>query len=230
MSGLVVVCGAGGGLGQAVTADLTSRGDRVIAVGRPHWERGEGASGAPDNGTVRLGSDLTDPSSVEDLWTQIDALGTPTGLVNLVGGYIVGSVAHTSDEDYRRALALNLDSAWWSCRAAASRMAEAGGGAIVNVASRAAVQGGAGAAAYAVAKAAVVRLSEVLADELRPSRVRVNAILPSIIDTDANRSSMPAAVMAKAVAPEAIARVISFLLGADSWPVSGACIPVYGWA
>ncbi len=230
MSGLFVVCGAGGSLGRAVTADLLSRGDRVIAVGRPGRERRAHASYESEQDLVRMGADLTDPRSVEDLWKEIDATGKPSGLVNLVGGFFAGSVVNTSAEDLRRALGLNLDAAWWSCRAAAPRLAGAGGGAIVNVASRAAVQGGGGAAAYAVSKAAVVRLSEVLAEELKKSEVRVNSILPSIIDTEANRSSMPVTAMAKAVPPEAIAKVVSFLLGADSWPISGAAIPVYGWA
>jgi NAD(P)-dependent dehydrogenase (short-subunit alcohol dehydrogenase family) len=137
-------------------------------------------------------------------------------------------LGESSPEDYRHLLGLNLDTAWWSCRAAARRMRESGGGAIVNVAARSALEGGAGSIAYAVTKAAVVKLTQVLAGELKQTGVRVNAVLPSLIDTPANRAAFSAERMAKAVAPEAIARVITFLCGEDAWPISGAAIPVYG--
>ena len=121
----------------------------------------------------------------------------------------------------------NVTSLLWCAQAVAPRMAAAGGGSIVTVGSRSAVTGSA-PVAYGASKAAVVRATEVLADELRPQRIRVNCLLPSVIDTPANRSWMSPELVAKAVPPSAIAPVIAFLLGPDSAPVSGARIPVYG--
>ena len=119
----------------------------------------------------------------------------------------------------------NFGSALWTAQAAAPLFT--GGGAIVNVGSKTAVQGP-GPVAHATSKAAVVRLTELLADELRPQRIRVNAVLPSVIDTPANRSWMSADLAARAVAPAAIAKVIAFLCSPDAAPISGAAIPVYG--
>jgi NAD(P)-dependent dehydrogenase (short-subunit alcohol dehydrogenase family) len=137
-------------------------------------------------------------------------------------------VADSDPESLRFLESLNLHTAWWTCREAAIHLPE--GGAIVNVSSRTGVAGGAGAAAYAVTKAAVIRLTEVLATELVPRRVRVNAILPSVIDTPANRASMSPEAAAKAVPPADVASVIAFLLSDGAAAITGAVIPVYGWA
>ena len=223
-----VVTGAGGVLGGAVVVELVSQGHRVVAVGRtmedvrPFEEAHPGA-------VVGEAADLTDPTAVDDLWQRLNGHDEPVGfLVNAAGGFGGGALVESTPDDYRHLLGINLDTAWWSCRAAARRMRESGGGAIVNVAARPALEGGAGSIAYAVSKAAVVKLTQVLAGELKQSGVRVNAVLPSLIDTPANRTAFSAERMAKAVAPEAIARVITFLCGEDAWPISGAAIPVYG--
>lgn len=229
MSGVLgVVTGAGGALGRAVVAELVSQGHRVVAVGRA-MEDVTPLEDAHPGAVVGEAADLTDPDAVDELWQRLDSRSEPIDfLVNVAGGFGGGTLVESSPGDYRHLLGLNLDTAWWSCRAAARRMRESGGGAIVNVAARSALEGGAGSIAYAVTKAAVVKLTQVLAGELKQTGVRVNAVLPSLIDTPANRAAFSAERMAKAVAPEAIARVITFLCGEDAWPISGAAIPVYG--
>ncbi|TME75949.1 MAG: SDR family oxidoreductase [Chloroflexi bacterium] len=131
---------------------------------------------------------------------------------------------------------LNLGTAWWSCRAAARRMQTVpspsgggqGGGCIVNISSRSALVAEPGAAAYAVAKAGVIKLTEVLAAELKASGVRVNVIVPAIIDTAVNRQALPEKLMQKAVAPAEIAAVIAYLCSDTALAITGATIPVYG--
>jgi NAD(P)-dependent dehydrogenase (short-subunit alcohol dehydrogenase family) len=222
-----VVCGAAGELGRAVVAELTGRGDRVIAVNRsvdPLRSLVDDIGPSVDAEAV----DLTRPEEVQALWDRIADRGhTPSAVVNAVGGYRSGSVIDTGFEDYRFLLDLNLTSTWLSCRHAAEAMRETGGS-IVNVSARTGVEGGAGSAAYAISKSAVIRLTQLLAAETKAHGIRVNVILPAIIDTEANRASYPEEAMRKAVAPAAIARVVAFLCSDAAWPITGAAIPVPG--
>jgi len=223
-----VVTGAGGALGRAVVAELVSQGHRVVAVTRA-TEDIKALEDAYPGAVVGEAANLTDPDAVDELWQRLDSRDEQIDfLVNAAGGFGGGSLVESNPGDYRHLLGLNLDTAWWSSRAAARRMRESGGGAIVNVAARSALEGGTGSIAYAVAKGAVVKLTQVLAAELKQTGVRVNAVLPSLIDTPANRAAFSAERMAKAVPPQAIARVIAFLCSEDAWPISGAAIPVYG--
>jgi NAD(P)-dependent dehydrogenase (short-subunit alcohol dehydrogenase family) len=216
---VALVCGGAGALGGAIVASLADRGDRVVAVDR---SAGKGVGGA------RLEAvDLTSADDVGALWDRLEADGwSPRWVVNAVGGFRGGTVAESDPESLRFMTDLNLGTAWWSCREAAKRLPE--GGAIVNVGSRAGVEGSAGAAAYAVAKAGVIRLTELLAADLSARRVRVNAVLPSTIDTPANRESLSPEALRKAVPPADIAAVIAFLLSDAAAAVTGAIVPVYG--
>jgi len=219
---VAIVCGAGGALGSAIVAALAGRGDSVVAVDR-HAEGEEVA------GLRREACDLTSADEVSALWARLAADGVePRWVVNAVGGFRSGSVAESEPEGLRFMEDLNLATAWWSCREAARRLPK--GGAIVNISSRTGVSGGSGAAAYAVSKAGVIRLTEVLAAELAERRVRVNAILPSVIDTPANRASSSPDALRKAVAPADLASVIAFLLSDAAAAVTGAIVPVYGYA
>lgn len=223
---LIVVCGAQGALGESVVDELVAAGHPVVEVGR------SGAGSRSDRAGVlaSLRADLASQADVELLWARIDELGGVGGLVNVAGAFAGGALTSGPAEAYRQMLTSNLDTTWWSCREGGRRLARSRGGAIVNVASRTAVAGGAEAAAYSVAKAAVLRLTEVLAAELSPSHVRVNAILPGVIDTAANRRAMSEAAMRGAVPPAAIAKVVRFLVSEEGWPVSGAAVPVCGWS
>jgi NAD(P)-dependent dehydrogenase (short-subunit alcohol dehydrogenase family) len=223
---VAMVCGATGVLGAALVKAFLQRDTRVVAVGSTSETLDALRSGAPRIRTERV--DLRVPTEVASLWDRLERGGDlPRYVVNVAGGYAAGSVAETEPDRYRFMFDLNLSTAWWTCREAARRM---NGGAIVNVGSRSAVSGGAGEAAYAVSKAAVIRLTEVLAQELKGVGVRVNVVIPNVLDTPANRRTLPAKLMQRAVPPADVAGVISFLCSEESWPITGAAIPVYGHA
>lgn len=225
----VVVTGAAGALGHAVVAEFSQRGDTVVALdvaGEALDGMAELASGASVH---PVAADLADRAAVDAAWKQADAFGPVRALVALAGGFSAAKLADLDEAALEDMVQRNFSSALWCCRAAAQRMTETGGGSIVTVGSRTAVAG-TGPVAHATSKAAVVRLSEVLAEDLKRSGVRVNTVLPSVIDTPANRSWMSSDLAERAVPPEAIARVIAFLCSDDAWPISGARIPVYGQA
>lgn len=221
---MVVVTGAAGALGRAVLAEFRAAGREVVALDRP-GERLDAVG--RDDGVHAVPADLADRSSVVAAWQRVDGIGVPGALVALAGGFRPSSLADLTEELWDQMWRSNVASLLWSAQQAAPRMAAAGGGAIVTVGSKTAVVGKA-PVAHATSKAAVVRLTELLAEELRPQRIRVNCVLPSVIDTPANRSWMSPELAARAVPPEAIAAVIAFLAGAASAPTSGARVPVYG--
>ncbi len=230
-----MILGATGGLGTAIVDAFATRGDRVIAVARSRSGVSQLESKYP--GVVSGDTaDLTSRFAVDELWERIDRIGVPRWVVNATGGFRAGKVAETTPDDFSFMMDLNLGSAWWSCRAAARRMQRTSsspsgggqGGGIVNVASRSALVAEPGAAAYAVAKAGVIKLTEVLAAELKVAEIRVNAVVPAIIDTPANRQSLPEKLIAKAVAPGEIAAVIAYLCSDAARAITGVALPVYG--
>jgi NAD(P)-dependent dehydrogenase (short-subunit alcohol dehydrogenase family) len=222
--GLVVVTGAAGALGRAVLAEFRAAGREVVALDRA-GERLDEVGAEP--GVHAVAADLADRASVAGAFERIDGVGVPSALVALAGGFRPSSLAELTEDLWEEMWRSNVASLLWCAQQAAPRMAAAGGGAVVAVGSKTAVGGGA-PLAHATSKAAVVRMTELLAEELRPQGIRVNCVLPSVIDTPANRSWMSPELAARAVAPAAIARVIAFLAGLDSGPTSGARVPVYG--
>jgi NAD(P)-dependent dehydrogenase (short-subunit alcohol dehydrogenase family) len=221
MAELIVVTGAQGALGRAVVAEFAGRSQTVVALDRATPQK------TPE-GVHALQVDLTDRKAVHDAWNRIDQLGEPKALVNVAGGYFPGALTDVTEEDLAAAMEINVSTALWCCQAAAVRLAQHGG-AIVNVGSRSAVTG-LDPVAYSLSKSAVVRLTGLLAEQLKASRVRVNAVMPALLDTPANRAVIPDRAMAKAVPVEAVAKVIAFLCGEEAWPITGAIIPVYGFA
>ena len=152
-------------------------------------------------------------------------------VVNLVGGYAAGPLVDETDPDeFERMLRLNLRPGFLLARAAMPRLVAAGGGAYVGVSARPALRPFAGAAAYVTAKAAVLAFVQALDADYRDQGVRANAIVPSVIDTPANRAAQPDADHSKWVQPAQIARVVRFLVSDDAAVTSGGAIPVYGRA
>jgi NAD(P)-dependent dehydrogenase (short-subunit alcohol dehydrogenase family) len=221
----VIVTGAAGALGHAVVAEFRAIGREIVALDRPGDRLDEMGK---EDGVHAVAADLSSRAAVQAAFEEIDALPvSPGALVGLAGGFTPGSLADTDEETLDSLWRSNFGSALWTAQAAAPRFAARGGGAIVTVGSKTAV-GGPAPVAHAASKAAVVRLTQLLADELRGQRIRVNAVLPSVIDTPANRTWMSDDLASRAVAPAAIAKVIAFLCGPDATPISGAAIPVYG--
>lgn len=225
----VLVAGGTGALGGAVVDELLDAGYPVTAtwVVAEERERIERELGRRD-GLSLVEADLMDPTAVERAVGAVDGLGA---VVNLVGGYSGGARVHEIDPDeWEKLLRLNLRPGFLLARAAIPRLIERGGGAYVGVSARPALRPFAGAAAYVTAKAGVLAFVQALAADYRDDGIRANAVLPSVIDTPANRADQPDADHSKWVPPAEIAKVIRFLISDDCAPTSGAAIPVYGRA
>jgi NAD(P)-dependent dehydrogenase (short-subunit alcohol dehydrogenase family) len=217
-----LITGGTGGLGRAVVAAFVADGWRVVA---PVTRAGK------LEGAEVVQADLTDPGDVARAVAGATAQPeAPLGaVVNLVGGFAAGQpVADTPLADFEAQFALNLRPTYLVTQAALPALVGAGGGAVVCVSSRSALQPFAGAAGYCASKAAVIAFAQVVAREHAADGVRCNAVLPQMIDTPANRASMPPAQHAGLTPPAEIAAVIRFLCGPDSAPTTGAAIPVYG--
>jgi NAD(P)-dependent dehydrogenase (short-subunit alcohol dehydrogenase family) len=225
-----IVTGGTGGLGSAVVARLLDDGWRVVV---PWVVESELERVSQRDGLELIKADLFDPDAVRAVVSAASSeAGAPLrGLVNLVGGFAAGPrIDETPIEDFEKQFRVNLRPTYLMTQAAVQPMIGTGGGSIVCVGTRAALQPFKGAAGYISSKAAVIAFSNVVALEYRDDGIRCNTILPSVIDTPGNRAGMPNADHERWVAPAAIAGVIAFLLGADSAPTSGAAIPVYGRA
>lgn len=232
---VALITGATGGLGGAVVAALLADGAR-IAVPHPHAgeldtlrERLILPADAPLSGAV---VDLMDAAAVASYYDQVAAeYGGIDILINIAGGFGGGKPVHETDWGvWQGQLDINLKTTVLSSRYAIPHIIARGGGAVVHVGARAAVQPSKNLAAYAASKRAVLQLTESMAAELLPHNVTVNAVLPSTIDTPGNRHAMPNADHSKWVQPAEIAAVIRFLVGPDARIISGAAIPVYGKA
>lgn len=228
---VVMVTGAAGNLGAAVAASFSALGARLALLDHSaeRLARTRDDLDLPST-TLLLPTDLTSASSVSAavdrtvaMFSRIDVLA------NVAGGFTMGPALHeTADEDWERMLQLNLRSVFNCCRAVVPHMLRRGGGRIVNVSARAALEGKARMGPYCASKAAVLTLTESLAAEHKLDGINVNCILPGTIDTPQNRAAMPEADFSRWVPPAALADVVVFLSSEASRAVTGAAIPVYG--
>jgi NAD(P)-dependent dehydrogenase (short-subunit alcohol dehydrogenase family) len=229
---IVLVAGGTGGLGRAVSSAFLEEGAHVVASYRnqPEWESFKNAMSSHASRLQGYQVEVTDEAAVNQLVENILLQhGRLDAMVNTVGGYAGGLKLWEMDTKvFEQMLSMNLRSGYLLSRAAVRTMLKQGRGAIVNVASKAAFDHASGAAAYAASKAASVALMDCLAADVRGTGVRVNTVLPSIIDTEANRKAMPKADFSKWPKPGDIARVILFLCSDQARVIHGAAIPVYG--
>ncbi|MBT8093023.1 MAG: SDR family oxidoreductase [Gammaproteobacteria bacterium] len=198
----VLVSGASGALGQEVCRVLTNSGHDVLPL---------------------RGVDLSDPAAAQAAIVEQAAAGNFDGVVNIAGGFTWETVLDGEVETWDRLWAMNLKTALNTCRAAIPHMHD--GGSIINIGAAASVRAAAGLGAYTASKSAVARLTEALAAELSPRSIRVNAVLPTIFDTPANRKDMPDADFSAWVTTEELANIIRFLLSPESAGINGASIP-----
>lgn len=202
----VVITGGDGALGQSVVAAFT-------------------AVGAKCHLPLHRDVDLTNESAVVKYYANLPGLFAS---IHLAGGYRAKPFVETSQDDMEQMLLLNLATAFFCCREAVKLMKKNGGGRIVNVAARVVEVPIGGAVAYSVSKAGVAALTQALAVECKPDGILVNAVLPSIIDTPANRAAMPKADHSAWPKAEEIARAILWLASPENTLTSGALVPVYG--
>ncbi len=229
---VVIVTGAAGNLGRAVAQSFQAAGAKLVLVDHAA-DRLQGLFpelvGSPDH-FLATSVDLTDAEAVKAMADEtLRRFGRIDVLVNAVGGFRAGKPVHEmSLETWDFLLNLNDRTVLIASSAVIPHMLEQEYGKIVNVAARAALQGGAKMAAYSAAKSAVIRLTESMSAELKKSGINVNCVLPGTIDTPQNRQAMPKADYSRWVEPEAIADVILFLASDAARAVHGAGIPVYG--
>ena len=216
----VVVTGAFGSLGKIVADEFEALGDKVARI-----DFAPSAEGSPPHHIG--GVDLTDETAASvALSSVMETLGEPSVLVNVAGGFRWERLAEGSVSTWHQMFAMNAMTAVVMCKLLVPVLKRSASGSIINIGAAAAQKAGAGMGAYAASKSAVERLTESLSAELEGTSVTVNALLPTIIDTPANREDMPREDFSRWVRPEAIAKVAAFLSSRDARCIDGALIPV----
>jgi NAD(P)-dependent dehydrogenase (short-subunit alcohol dehydrogenase family) len=220
---VLVITGALGALGQVVTDVALARGGKVAGV-----DHAQAQTPASSERLELGGVDLTDPAqAAKAIDAAVKHFGKLDALINIAGGFAFETVSDGDAKTWQRMFALNVMTARNASHAALPHLAKSGAGRIVNIGAMGALQAGSGMGPYAASKAGVHRLTEALAAEWK-GKVTVNAVLPSTIDTPANRASMPKSDFTKWVAPQELAEVILFLASDAASAVTGALIPVSG--
>ena len=229
---VVLITGATGEFGPYVSRAFAAAGARLALTARK-LEAAEALLSELGLGEERGLATVVDVTNAASLAAWVEAVMARWGqidvLVNLAGGYKPGKpVVEMEEADWDGMLNLNARSAFLACRAVVPQMLAQGRGKIINVGSKAALSAGRKSTAYAVSKAAVLRLTEALSAEVREQDLNVNAVIPSTIDTPANREGQPKGDPSKWVAPDDLAAVIVFLASDAARAIHGAHIPVYG--
>ena len=227
---VTIISGASGGLGTEVSRIFYQAGARVVLLGSRLAGVLALADGLGVERSLALAANLVNPAEAQQVVdTTLDRFGRVDILLNLAGGFAGGApLSETDGSDLERMLDINLRTTYNLSRAAVRPMLAQQWGRVINTASRDALKGRAGSSAYAISKAAVLRLTEAMAAEVQDYNITVNAILPGTIDTEANRKSRPGADFSKWVKPAAIAEVLLSLAGSEYPTINGASIPVYG--
>jgi NAD(P)-dependent dehydrogenase (short-subunit alcohol dehydrogenase family) len=229
---VTIITGAVGNLGASTARLFQKQGAKTVLVDRSQervTEVFKSLAGSPDH-FLAGGIDLTDPVSLARLLEQtITRFGRVDVLINTVGGYRGGKPVHESGlADWDFLFGINLRTTLLCCQAVIPQMLKQSSGKIINIASRDALAGSAGYAAYSASKSSILRLTESLAAELKAASININAIMPGTIDTPQNRAAVPNGDYTKWVQPEAIADVIAFLASESSRAINGAALPVFG--
>ncbi|MFZ5917931.1 MAG: SDR family NAD(P)-dependent oxidoreductase [Chloroflexota bacterium] len=231
---MVWITGASGGLGEVTSRVFADAGARLALTARSPQKLADlkAALALPDDRLLLLPADVTDEASVAEQVREVIArLGRIDVLLHLAGGWRGGqTVAETALDDLDFLLALNLRSTFLACRAVLPHMMAQGWGRIVAVGARSAVQPQRRSGAYAASKAGLIALIETIAAETKGAGVTANVVLPSTIDTPANRQSMPQADFTKWAPPHAIAAAMLYLCTDEAASISGACLPLYASA
>jgi len=227
---VAIVTGGAGALGRAVILAFLENDALVAATDRDRGRldvlTNDLSPGARDR-FFAVSVDVTTEQSVRELVSQVqEQAGRLDILVNVVGSYVGGDLLATDEALWNQMMDVNLRSVYLCCRAAIPPMVESGGGRIVNVAARAVVPPRGGSIAYTVAKSGVIALSQALAHEVRKQNITVNAVLPSTMDTWANRKAFPDADTSTWVTPEAVAKAILFLASDQAASVTGSLLTV----
>jgi len=222
----VVVTGGTGALGQVVCEAFLAQGANVHS--RYIEERELGYLPAALTGSDRFHTARVQLDDEAQVSAWLEGIGSFDVVVNIAGGFAMNPFVETSLADWRRMFDMNLTSVFLTSRQALRHFQGKANGRVITIGAFAAARKAGGMAAYTTSKAAVIHLTEVLAEETLASGITVNAILPTVMDTPANRKAMPDADVASWVPPRAVADTILFLCRDESWPITGACIPLRG--